>query len=213
MEPIKQLSVLLESYTEATIHDTLNYFLRFLYDKLERGPKRRVESCTVFNTFVNTLRRKLLTLLDNVEQFFLWVVAAALDGRKTNLEWLAPVWDQRDEWPSVTDKYRNVCQLELEVERNLVDQVGHDLLLCISVPLECDPQAATVASSVACKFCTRRAGDLDHLVLSMKVTAVATQQWSLREKNGGNQPCSNMQRRCHGHHTVVERWRTSVKRW
>ena len=82
MEPIKQLSILLESSTEATIHDTLDYFLRLLYDKLERGTKRRVGSCTVFNTFVNTFRRKLLTLLDDVEQFFLWVVAAALDGSR-----------------------------------------------------------------------------------------------------------------------------------
>ena len=68
MEPIKQLSVLLESSTEATIHDTLDYFLRLLYEKLERGAKRRVGSCTVFNTFVNTFRRKLLTLLDDHQQ-------------------------------------------------------------------------------------------------------------------------------------------------
>ena len=192
MEPIKQLSVLLESSTEATIHDTLDYFLRILYDKLERGAKWRVGSCTVFNTFVNTFRRKLLTLLDDVEQFFLWVVAAALDGRKTNLEWLAPVWDHRGEWPNVTKKYRNVCQLQLEVERNLVDQVRHDLLLSISVPLECGPQVATVASGVACRFCAGRAGDLVHLVWSMKVTATGTQRWSLREKNDGNQPCGNL---------------------
>ena len=82
MEPIKQLSILLESSTEATIHDMLDYFLRLLYEKLERGAKRRVGSCTVFNTFVNTFRRKLLTLLDDVEQFFLWVVAAVLDGEE-----------------------------------------------------------------------------------------------------------------------------------
>ena len=50
-------------------------------------------------------------LLDDVEQFSLWVVAAALNGRKTNLEWLAPVWGQRDEWPNVTDKNSYVCQL------------------------------------------------------------------------------------------------------
>ena len=86
MEPIKQLSVLLESSMEAMIHDTLDYFLSLLYDKLERGPKRRVGSCTVFNIFMNMFRRKLLTLLDDGEQFCLWVVAAALDGRKTNLD-------------------------------------------------------------------------------------------------------------------------------
>ena len=121
MEPIKQLSILLESSTEATIHDTLDYFLRLLYNKLERGLKRRVGLCIVFNTFMNTFRRKLLMLLDDVEQFFLWVVAATLDGRKTNLDWLAPVWDHRDEWLNVIDKYRNVFQLQLEVERNLVE--------------------------------------------------------------------------------------------
>ena len=92
MEPSKQLSLMLEFSTEATIHDTLDYFLRLLYDKLERGPKRRVGSCIVFNTFMNKFRRKLLALLDDVEQFFLWVVAATLDGRKTNLDWLAPTW-------------------------------------------------------------------------------------------------------------------------
>ena len=69
------------------------------------------------------------------------------------MEWLAPIWDHKDEWPNVTKKYRNVCQLQLEVERNLVDQVRHNLLLCISVPLECGPQAATVACGVAYRFC------------------------------------------------------------
>ena len=128
----------------------------------------------MFNAFVNTFRRKLLTVLEDVEQLFLWVVVAAMDGRKTNLDWLALVWDHRDEWLNVTDKYKNVCQLQLELERNLVDQVRHDLLLCISVPLECVPQAATVAFGVAYKFCTRRPGDLIHPIPSMKVTAIAT---------------------------------------
>ena len=188
---------------EAMTHDTLDYFLRLLYDKLGRGAKRRVGSCTVFNTFVNTFRRKLLMLLDDMEQFFLWVVAAVLDGRKTNLDWLAPVWDHRDEWLNVTNKYKNVCQLQLEVERNLVDQVRHDLLLCISVPLECGPQATTVACGVACTFCIGRSGDLVHLVPSMKATAATTQQWRLRKKNGGNQPCGNLRLRCHGRYAVV----------
>ena len=212
MEPIKQLSLLLESSTEATIHDTLDYFLRLLYDKLEMAPKRRIGSCTVFNTFVNTFRRKLLTLLDDVEQFFLWVVAAALDGRKTNFDWLAPVWEHRDEWPCVTDQYRNVCKLQNDVKRNLRQQVRHDLLLCFSVPLECGPQAATVGCGLACRLCTRRPGDLVHPLPSMKVTAATTQLRRLRQKNGGNQPCSSLPVRRHRRVTVVPRWRTTVKR-
>ena len=192
MEPIKQLSVLLESSTESTIHGTLDYFLRLLYDKLERAPKRRVGSRTMFNTFVNMFRQKLLPLLDDVEQFFLWVAAATLDGTNTNFDWLAPVWDHRDEWPNVTNKYRNIYQLQFEVEQNLVEQVRHDLLLCFSLPLECGPQVATVAFAVACRFCIRRAGDLVHHILSMKVTAATTQQQSVREKNSGNQPCGSL---------------------
>ena len=86
MKPVMTLSILLESSTEAMIHDTLDYFLRLLYEVLQMAPKRRLGACTVFNTFMNVFRRKLLKLLDNVEQFFLWVVVAALDGRKTNFD-------------------------------------------------------------------------------------------------------------------------------
>ena len=113
-----------------------------------------------------------------------------MGGKPIWTSWLL-FWDHRDEWPNVTDKYRNVCQLQVEVERSLVEQVRHDLLLCIFVPLECGPQTATIASGVAYRFCIGRAGDLVHPALSMNATAAATQQWSLREKNGGNQPCGN----------------------
>ena len=71
MEPGKTLSILLESSMEAMIHDTLNYFLRLLYEVLETAPKRRLGACTMFNTFMDMFRRKLLKLLDDVEQFFL----------------------------------------------------------------------------------------------------------------------------------------------
>ena len=70
MEPVKQLSLLLESSIEPTIHNTLDYFLRLLYERLETSPKRHVAACAVYNTFVDTFRKKLLMLLDDVEQFF-----------------------------------------------------------------------------------------------------------------------------------------------
>ena len=79
MEPMKQLSLLLESSTKSKIHSTLDYFLKFMYEKLETSPKRHVATCAVLNTLVDTFRKKLLMLLDDVEQFFLWVVAAMLD--------------------------------------------------------------------------------------------------------------------------------------
>ena len=39
-EPLEKLSLLLESSTEATIHNTSDYFLALLYHKLEYSPKR-----------------------------------------------------------------------------------------------------------------------------------------------------------------------------
>ena len=95
MEPMKQLSLLLESSMEPTIQNTLDYFLRFLYEKLETSPKRHIAAYAVFNTFVDKFRKKLFLLLNDVEQFFLWVVAAMLDGRRIGFDWLNPVWEKQ----------------------------------------------------------------------------------------------------------------------
>ena len=83
---MKQLSLLLESSTKFTIYNTLDYFLRLLYEKLEASSKRFAGGYAMFNTFVDTFRKKLLMLLDDVEQYFLWVVAAMLDGRRISFD-------------------------------------------------------------------------------------------------------------------------------
>ena len=82
MESVKQLSLLLESSKEPSIYNTPDYFLRLLYEKLDMSPKRRIVACTMFNIFMDTFRNKLLLLLDDVEQFFLLVLAVMLDGRR-----------------------------------------------------------------------------------------------------------------------------------
>ena len=86
MAPVTQLSLLLESSIEPTIHSTLDYFLRLLYEKLGMSPKTHVLAYAMFNTFVDTFREKFLMLLDDVEQFFLGVVAAMLDGRRIGFD-------------------------------------------------------------------------------------------------------------------------------
>ena len=86
MEPVKQLSLLLESSIEPTIHSTLDYFFRLLYERLETSSKRYVAACAVYNTFVDTFRKKLLMLFNDVEQFFMWVVAAMLDRRRIGFD-------------------------------------------------------------------------------------------------------------------------------
>ena len=68
MEPMEQLSLLLESSTEPTIYTTLDYLLRLLYEVFDTSPKRHIAACTMFNIFMDTFRKKLLMLLDDVEQ-------------------------------------------------------------------------------------------------------------------------------------------------
>ena len=93
---------------------------------------------------MDTFRKKLLMLLDCVEQFFMWVVGVTLDGRWIGFDRLNPVWDNKREWPNVTKEFRSVHHLMSEVEQNIADQVRVDLSLSMSVPSKCAPQAPTL---------------------------------------------------------------------
>ena len=115
MEPLKKLSLLLEPSTKPTIHNTLDYILDLLCHKLGKSLISGDPACQVFNEFVDNFRSKLLTLLDDVEQFFLWAVAAVLDGRKIGFDWLKPVWEHNDEWPNVTERYPSLSKLKAEL--------------------------------------------------------------------------------------------------
>ena len=144
IEPVKKLSLLLESSTEPTIHSTLDHFLRLLYERLETPQKRHIAACAMFNNFMDTFRKKFWMLLDDVEQFFLWVVAVMLDGRSIGVDWLNPVWENKHEWPNITKQFKSVHPLMLEMEQNITDQVRVDLSLSMSIPLKRAPQAPTL---------------------------------------------------------------------
>ena len=118
----------------------LDYFLRLLYQKLETSPKRHIAACAMFNTFVDTFRKKLWMLLDDVEQFFLWVVAAMLDKRRTGFDWFNPMWGNKHEWPNVTKPFKSIHHLMSEVEQNIADQVKVDLSLPFSSFSNVDPK-------------------------------------------------------------------------
>ena len=109
------MSLLLEPLTEATIYNILDYFLALLYHKLGKSPKSRDPGHEVFNEFVGNFQSKLLMLLDDVEQFFLWAAAVGLDGRKIGFDWLKPMWEHNDEWPNVTERYPSLSKLKAEL--------------------------------------------------------------------------------------------------
>ena len=118
----------MEPSTEATIHNTLDYFLALLHHKLGKSLKRGDPACEVFNEFVDNFR------LDDVEQFFLWAIAAVLDGRKIDFDWLKPVWEHNDEWPNVTERYPSLSKLKAELQQNIAEQVIFNLALCMFFP-------------------------------------------------------------------------------
>ena len=66
----------------------------------------------MFNECVDNFQSKLLTLLDEVEQFFLWAVYAVLNGRKIDFDWLQSMWEQNDEWHNVTERYPSLSKLK-----------------------------------------------------------------------------------------------------
>ena len=134
LEPLKKLSLLLESLTEATINKILDYFVVLLYHTLEDSHRKGDPICEVFNEFVGNFPREILTLLDDVEQFFLWAVAPALDGRKIGFNWSKPVRDHNAKWPNVTLKYPTLNKFKAELEQNIGEQVIFNLALCMSFP-------------------------------------------------------------------------------
>ena len=109
----------MELSTEVTIHNTLDYFLALLYHKLGKSPKSRDPTCEVFNEFLDNFQSKLLMLLDNMKQFFLWAVATVLDGRKIGFNWLKPMWEHNDEFPNVTKRYSSLSKLKAELQQNI----------------------------------------------------------------------------------------------
>ena len=106
---------------KSTIHSTLDCFLKLLYENLETSPKRHIAACTMFKTSMDTFRKKLLMLLDDVEHFFLWVVAAMLDGRRIGFDWLNSMWEKKREWLNVNKQFRSIHHLMSEVEQDIAD--------------------------------------------------------------------------------------------
>ena len=190
MEPLKKLSLLLEPSTEATIQNTLDYFLALLYRRLKQSPKRGDPACEVFNEFVDCFRRKLLALLDDVEQFFLWAVAAVLDGRKIGFDWLKPVWDHHREWPNVTERYPNLSKLKVKLEQNIAEQVIFNLALCMSFPHYWAPAILTLFFlAFAVVSCKDKGIGRDHLW--RRKLRLARKEGGLRLKtNGGQAVCA-----------------------
>lgn len=116
MKPIKSMSIVLEGSTYVTSSDVLLFTIRLLYDKMKTktaSPYR--------NAFVRRFKRKLLSLVDDVNQFYSWAMCAFLDGRRSHLEWLQPVWSNSRDWTNVARRWTTLAALK----RELMAEVGN----------------------------------------------------------------------------------------
>ena len=77
--------------------------------------KKRGPHFEVFNGFVDSFQSKLLMLLDDVEQFFLWAIAVVLDGRKMGFDWLKCLWEHNNEWPNITERDPSLSKSKAEL--------------------------------------------------------------------------------------------------
>ena len=77
-----------------------------------------------FQMFVTSFKKKLLHLVDDVNQFYSWAMCAFLDGRHKDLNWLQPIFDHWEDWPKVTQEYVALRDLRRNLRAEAVKMVS-----------------------------------------------------------------------------------------
>ena len=137
LHPIKDVSERLEGDSYITISDVLYFLMKLLYDRLAMTPEDAVDKQHKF-AFNRAFKRKLLSIIDEVNIFYTWGMAAFLDGRRSHLDFLKRVWSNRDEWPNVTGHYRNIGVFRHNLERECENLLQHTLKPRSPVVEECE---------------------------------------------------------------------------
>ena len=120
MKSIRDVSLVLEGSRYCTSSDVLLYTIKLLYERLD-STKMNASTTPFKADFVARFKKKLLTFLDDENQFYSWSLCSYLDGRRSHLEWLDPVWQHKEDWPNVTKKYST-----RHIWRNLLmEEVGN----------------------------------------------------------------------------------------
>ena len=75
--------------------------------------------------FCSAFWNKLLNLMDDTEQVFLWATAAMLDGRIQTTKFAQCIWskDCRHEWPNVVREWTIPKRLNERVAREIINMV------------------------------------------------------------------------------------------
>ena len=122
MEPIRDVSMVMEGSKYVTSSTVLLHIIRLLYGLWGTG--RIQDQPLVFQMFVKSFKRKLLDLVDDVNQFYSWAMCAFLDGRHKELTWLDPVFQNANDWPKVTSAYPSLRDLRRNLRAEVVKMVS-----------------------------------------------------------------------------------------
>ena len=125
MSPIRDVSLMLEGHNYVTSSTVLLYIVRLMYGQLDLKSQGRTAS---YRTFVRAFTQKLSTLIDDVNQFYTWSLAAYVDGRHKSLEWLKPIWAHKEHWPKVIKEYKNLDALKRNLHGEIEKMVSLSLV-------------------------------------------------------------------------------------
>ena len=71
--------------------------------------------------FATAFKMKLLSIIDDPVLVYSWGLAASMDGRRSHLQWMRRIWDNKSDWPTVTEDYPTfksfIDMLMLEVSK------------------------------------------------------------------------------------------------
>ena len=137
LRPIKDVSERLEGDSYITISDVLFFLLKLLYDRLAMTPNDALDKPHKF-ALKWAFKRTMLSIIDNVNIFYTWGMAAFLDGRRSHLDFLRRVWSNRVDWPNVTDLYRNIGAFRNNLEDEVEKLLQHTLKPRSPVVDECE---------------------------------------------------------------------------
>ena len=127
LEKLKQASLKFESQSQVTISKVFRGFVGLLYDA-RAGLNVAHDDVSVpddLKLFCSAFRKKLLNLMDDTEQVFLWATAAMLDGRIKTTKFAQCIWSReyRHEWPSVVGLWTSRKRLDEHVAREIIHMV------------------------------------------------------------------------------------------
>ena len=122
MEPIKEMSMVLEGDSYCTISLVLPMSMHLLYRRL---PKARHFTSRICAEFVDAFKVKFLDVLDDVEQVNLWTTCSCLDHRVKDLKFTEDIWKNRWDWPKTTERWSTQNALKHSVWKDIKGMLEH----------------------------------------------------------------------------------------